>query len=306
MDEFALIQHYFRRPADAVAPGVVLGPGDDGALLLPPAGQQLVMTLDTSLAGVHFPHDLPAADIGYRCLAVNLSDLAAMGAHPLWFLLSITLPEVEESWLAAFAAGLFELADRAGIALVGGDVTRGPLSVAIQATGTVAPGRALRRDGGQAGHRLVVSGTPGLGGLGLRHWQAGRRDSLSVRQLARPAFALELGPALAGRASAAIDLSDGLLQDLGHILEASGGLGADIDLAALPLTPELAALDDEDRYTLQLTGGDDYGLLFTLPDGQPLPTGTRLIGRLTPPGPVRLRHPTGHDWPLPTGGWRHF
>lgn len=306
MDEFALIQHYFRRAADAAAPGVVLGPGDDGALLQAPAGEQLVMTLDTSLAGVHFPDDLPAADIGYRCLAVNLSDLAAMGARPLWFLLSITLPDIRPAWLADFAAGLFELADRAGIALVGGDVTRGPLSVAIQATGAVAPGQALRRDAGRPGQRLAVSGVPGLGGLGLRHWQAGRRDSISARHLARPDFALQLGPALAGHAAAAIDLSDGLLQDLGHILNASGGLGAEIDLAALPVIDELMELEADDRYRLQLTGGDDYGLLFTLAEHQPLPPGTHPIGRLTAPGPVRLLRSDGTEWPLPAGGWRHF
>ncbi|WP_232802364.1 thiamine-phosphate kinase, partial [Alloalcanivorax mobilis] len=161
MDEFALIKHYFRRAADAAAAGVVLGPGDDGALLQPPPGEQLVMTLDTSLAGVHFPEDLPAREIGYRCLAVNLSDLAAMGARPLWFLLSLTLPRTDEDWLAAFSAGLYALADDAGIALVGGDMTRGPLAIAIQATGAVAPGRALRRDGALPGQTIAVTGVPG-------------------------------------------------------------------------------------------------------------------------------------------------
>ncbi|MFC6330612.1 thiamine-phosphate kinase, partial [Alloalcanivorax gelatiniphagus] len=145
MDEFSLIERYFRRPGPD-GEGVLLGPGDDAALLAPPAGEQLVMTLDTSIAGRHFPDDLPPFETGHRCLAVNLSDLYAMGARPLWFLLSLTLPEVDEHWLAEFSRGLFALADRAGIELVGGDTTRGPLSVAIQATGAVRADQVLRRD----------------------------------------------------------------------------------------------------------------------------------------------------------------
>jgi len=306
MDEFALIERYFRRPDYPPGASVVLGPGDDAALLAPPDGEQLVMTLDTSLAGHHFPEDLPAADVGHRCLAVNLSDLYAMGARPLWFLLSVTLPDADEAWLAGFAQGMFDLADRAGIDLIGGDVTRGPLSVSIQATGAVAPGRAVRRDGATPGQRLAVGGIPGQGGLGLRHWQAGERTSVSARHLARPAFPLELGQALVGRAGAAIDVSDGLLQDLGHILEASGGLGAELDLAALPVNEELAALKDDDRYRLQLSGGDDYCLLFTWPCEAPLPAGTRDIGIITATGTVSLRYPDGRTEPARPGGWRHF
>jgi thiamine-monophosphate kinase len=163
MDEFALIERYFRRPDHPPGDSVVLGPGDDAALLLPPAGDELVMTLDTSLGGHHFPDDLPAADVGHRCLAVNLSDLYAMGARPLWFLLSVTLPEADEAWLACFAQGMFDLADRAGIELVGGDVTRGPLSVSIQATGRVPRGQAVRRDGARPGQRLAIGQTSTIG-----------------------------------------------------------------------------------------------------------------------------------------------
>ena len=305
MDEFSLIERYFRRPGPD-GEGVLLGPGDDAALLAPPAGEQLVMTLDTSIAGRHFPDDLPPYETGHRCLAVNLSDLYAMGARPLWFLLSLTLPEVDEHWLAEFSRGLFALADRAGIELVGGDTTRGPLSVAIQATGAVRADQVLRRDGALPGQILAVGGVPGLGGLGLRHWQAGQRDSDSARHFAAPDLDFTLGQRLAGRAGACIDISDGLLQDLGHVLQASGGLGAVIDTGALPVTPELAALDTEDRLTLQLSGGDDYRLLFTWPADEPLPEGSHAIGRITGPGPVRLRDPDGSERPAAAPGWRHF
>lgn len=309
MDEFALIETYFRRKnrhSDVLdGKGVVLGPGDDGALLAPPPGDQLVMTLDTSLAGRHFPSDLPAADVGYRCLAVNLSDLAAMGASPLWFLLSLTLPQGDEAWVAAFAEGLFELADRAGICLVGGDMSRGAVSVAIQATGRVAPGAALRRDGALPGQIIAITGTAGLGGLGLRHWQAGRRDSFSARHFARPEPALDWPAKLIG-AGAAIDVSDGLLQDLGHILRASGDLGAELDTAMLPVHDELNELAVDERLALQLGGGDDYVLLFTWPAERPLPAGATAIGRVTAPGPVRLRGADGTLGPAPSGGWRHF
>ena len=305
MDEFALIETHFRRPGHPAGQGVVLGPGDDGALLAPPPGDQLVMTLDTSLAGRHFPEDLPPADIGFRCLAVNLSDLAAMGADPLWFLLSLTLPEGDDAWVQAFADGLFELADRAGISLVGGDMSRGPLSVAIQAAGRVAPRAVLRRDGALPGQRIAVTGTPGLGGLGLWHWRAGRLDSAAARHLARPEPALAWPARLAG-AGAAIDVSDGLMQDLGHILHVSGDLGAEIDVAALPAHHELDELDADDRLTLQLGGGDDYVLLFTWPADRALPAGAHAIGRVTGPGPVRLREADGTWREPPAGGWRHF
>jgi thiamine-monophosphate kinase len=306
MDEFSLIQRYFSRHARAGHEGVVLGVGDDAAVLRPSPGHDLVMATDTLVSGRHFPADMAAFDIGWRSLAVNLSDLAAMGARPLWFLLSVTLPEADEAWLAGFAQGMFDLADRAGIALVGGDVTRGPLSVSIQATGRVPRGQAVRRDGARPGQRLAIGGVPGQGGLGLRHWQAGERATVSARHLARPAFPLDLGAALVGRAGAAIDVSDGLLQDLGHILKASGGLGAELDLATLPVNEELAALDEADRYPLQLTGGDDYCLLFTWPDARPLPPGTSDIGMVTEAGPILLRYPDGRTEPAKPGGWRHF
>ncbi|MDX1803667.1 MAG: thiamine-phosphate kinase [Alcanivorax sp.] len=306
LDEFALIRRYFHHAQGA---SVVLGPGDDAALVAPPAGYQLALTQDTSLAGRHFPDDMPAADIGYRCLAVNLSDLAAMGAEPLWFLLSLTLPDADEPWLEAFSQGLFELADDSGISLVGGDVTRGPLSVSIQASGAVLPGQVLRRDGARPGDRIVVGGIPGEAGEGLRQWQAGVRQGPAVARLCRPAPQLALGQALVGQASACIDISDGLLADLNHVLEASGELGACLHEAALAgllaASPALAALDAPTRLSRALQAGDDYLLLFTLPPDRPLPQGCHAVGVVERRPGLRLQ---GVDGPQPVTalGWQHF
>ncbi|EKF75896.1 thiamine-phosphate kinase [Alcanivorax hongdengensis A-11-3] len=307
LDEFSLIRRYFHH---AQSDSVVLGPGDDAALLTPPAGQQLVMTQDTSLAGRHFPEDMPAADIGYRCLAVNLSDLAAMGAEPLWFLLSLTLPDVDEPWLEAFSAGLFALADASGISLVGGDVTRGPLSVSIQATGAVPPGQALRRDGARAGDRILVGGVPGEAGEGLNQWQAGRRDGPAVARLCRPAPQLVLGRALRGQAHAAIDISDGLLADLVHVLKASGDLGACLHepalMTLLAKSPALSALAPAMRLSRALQAGDDYLLLFTQAARAPVPAGSHVIGEIQSHPGLRMRGDDGTEHPLTASGWQHF
>jgi thiamine-monophosphate kinase len=308
LDEFSLIRRYFHRHGhhgqDA---GVVLGAGDDAAILIPPAGQQLVMTQDTSLEGRHFPADMDAADVGYRCLAVNLSDLAAMGADPLWFLLSLTLPDVDEAWLAGFADGLFALADRAGISLVGGDVTRGPLSVSIQATGAVPPGQALRRDGAQVGDRICVGGVTGAGLLGLQQWQQGKRSGAAIDHFRRPSPQLSLGLALRGRATACIDISDGVLADLGHILAASGDLGACLQEGALPLhSALLAGCSEQEQRRLQLQGGDDYLLLFTLPEQESLPSGCYCLGTVEQQQGLRLAAPDGTITTLQASGWQHF
>lgn len=304
LDEFALIRRFFHhRQGDSV----VCGPGDDAAILTPPAGQQLVMTQDTSLAGRHFPDDMDAADVGYRCLAVNLSDLAAMGAEPLWFLLSLTLPEVDEAWLEGFSAGLFELADQAGISLVGGDITRGPLAISIQATGAVPPGQALRRDGAAVGERICVGGLTGAGLLGLEQWLAGRRDSAAIRHFRRPQPQLALGLALRGKASACIDISDGVLADLQHVLSASGNLGASLQEAALPLDSALlAGCSVAEQRRLQLQGGDDYLLLFTLAPHAPLPPGCIELGRVEAQPGIRLTQSNGQITTLAAQGWQHF
>lgn len=270
MDEFELIRCYFA-PLSPARPDVVLGIGDDAALLAPAAGNQLAVTSDTLIAGRHFPVDTAPFDIGWKALAVNLSDLAAMGARARWFTLALTLPDVDRPWLAGFAAGLQALAADADVALVGGDTTRGPLSVTITAIGEVPAGRALRRSGARLGDRIAVSGTLGDAAAALRQWQRGDavvsdgQRGLRAR-LDRPTPRLALGLALRDLAHAAVDLSDGLAADLGHVLDASG-VGAAIQAAQLPTSAELliAEPDADARQRLQLAGGDDYELCLTVP-----------------------------------------
>ncbi len=268
--EFSLIARYFTRPT----PSAVLGPGDDCALLQPAPGMQLAVTTDMLVAGTHF---FPATDpknLGWKALAVNLSDLAAMGALPRWALLAGSLPEADESWIAAFAEGFFACAAEYGVDLVGGDTTRGPLNLCITALGEVAPGQALRRDGARAGDDIWVSGRPGLAALGLAHLrqqvdlpEPWRRLCLAALEKPRPR--VPLGLALRGLASAAIDVSDGLLADLGHIAGRSG-LAAAVQLVQLPHLPKTAKAGSADEgipralaLECQLAGGDDYELCFT-------------------------------------------
>jgi thiamine-monophosphate kinase len=263
--EFELIERYFSRPA--ARRDVELGVGDDAALLAPPAGRMLVAAVDTLVEGRHFPAEAPAHSVGHQALAVNLSDLAAMGAEPAWALLAMSLPAVDEAWLAAFADGLYGLAARHGVALVGGDTVRGPRVITITALGFVESGRALRRDGARTGDVLYVSGWPGEAAAGLAALRSGASladDPLVCRyRYAEPRVAL--GRALVDRASAAMDVSDGLLGDLRKLCAASG-VGARLDLERLPVSDELVrrhATESCERFVLH--GGDDYELLFTLP-----------------------------------------
>lgn len=277
LGEFELIERYFRQPAEArrrQRGDVPLGIGDDAAVLDVPPGHQLVAALDTLVEGRHFPPGVPPESIGHRALAVNLSDLAAMGAEPAWFLLSLTLPAAEAQFLERFARGLFALAERYQVALVGGDTTGGPqVVVAVQAMGTVAAGSALTRAGARPGDVLYVSGTPGdsAGGLKLlldpaagAGLDAMQRQWLIDRFL-YPAPRLELGRALVGLASACIDVSDGLAADAGRLASASGcALAIDTDL--LPLSPALVALAGvQGARQLALSGGEDYELCFAVP-----------------------------------------
>lgn len=304
MHEFDIIRHYFRDRQ--LRPDVLLGPGDDAAILQAPAGHELVMTLDTLVEGRHFPADLPAHAIGFRSLATNLSDLAAMGAEPAWCLLSLSLPEARPAWLDDFCAGFFALADRAGISLVGGDLVRGSLAISIQATGFVPAGQALRRSGAQAGDLICIGGVPGEAAAGLAQWQGGTHDGELIERFCYPEPQLALGRSLRGHASACIDISDGLLADLGHLLEESGGLGAEIELARLPVSPSLATHDETQRLSWQLSGGDDYLLLFTLPSDQPLPSGCHLIGTACAEAGVRLHDRDGKALAYAAQGWQHF
>lgn len=312
--EFALIESIRRRAA--ARDGVVVGIGDDAALLQPPPGMLLAVATDTLNIDVHFPPDTAPADIGWKSLAVNLSDLAAMGARPAWATLSLSLPSADPEWLERFLDGFLALADAHGVALVGGDTTRGPLSVCVTVHGFVAPGAALRRDGAREGDDAWVTGTLGDASAALAEWRAGgAADPALRRRLDRPEPRVAMGLALAGIATSAIDLSDGLLADLGHVCSASA-VGAEIALPALPASPGLLArFDASARAQLQAAGGDDYELCFTAPAAQrdaiaALAGGTGIalsrIGRIVSGEGVRATLEDGSQWQPGRAGYAHF
>lgn len=263
--EFNLIARHFTRPA----PRAVLGVGDDCALIEIADGHELAISTDTLVAGTHFFADANAEKLGHKALAVNLSDLAAMGAVPRYVTLALTLPSVDESWLAAFSRGFFSLADKHGIELIGGDTTRGSLSMTLTVFGEAPAGSALRRSGAGAGDDVWVSGSLGGAALALKHMQSAVLLKPNVfdraaERLHTPLPRVELGLALLGIATAAIDVSDGLLADLGHVCERSQ-LAATIDWANVPLSPALLSVGPEIRIACGLAGGDDYELCFTAP-----------------------------------------
>lgn len=268
--EFELIGKYFAH-LGAERGDVRIGVGDDGAVFMPPASRELVVVTDTLVEGVHFPEGSAAASIGHRAFAVNLSDLAAMGAEPAWGLLALTLPRPEETWLTQFARAAGDLCRKHGVALVGGDTTRGPLAITVTLIGIVPIGVALERKGAQIGEVIFVTGSPGdaAAGLALEQNRLHVADPLSA-QILRDRFLFptprcDIGIALRGLASACIDISDGLGGDLEKLCAASG-CGAEIDAAALPLSDSLiGAVGRELAREYALTGGDDYELLFTVP-----------------------------------------
>jgi thiamine-monophosphate kinase len=296
---------------------VLLGIGDDAALLQVPPGHELALSTDTLLAGVHFPLETAAADIGWKALAVNLSDLAAMGASPAWCSLALTLPEPDADWLESFLDGFCELAGEHEVALVGGDTTRGPLALSLSVHGFVPAGQALRRDRAAAGEDVWVTGTIGDAAGALQQWRAGGLQSAKLRfRLDRPTPRVGAGLALRGLASAAIDLSDGLGADLGHVLAASG-IGAELELGRLPSSRTLAEHfpDEAARWRLQLSGGDDYELCFTAPSAHALEIERALaacelpatvVGRTTRERGLRLLSPEGEAFALDAGGFEHF
>ncbi len=322
--EFELIERYFRT-GFPVREDVLVGIGDDAACLAPPSGDRLLVTaVDTLVEGVHFPPGFDAADLGYRALAVNLSDLAAMGADPAWMTLALTLPEADEAWLDAFAGGLREAADPWQVALVGGDTTRGPLTVTIQLLGTVPAGQVIRRFGARAGDGVHVTGTLGDAAMGLLCLQRGIEGLAAEycrQRFARPEPRLALGHALRGLASAMIDVSDGLLADLGHLLDASG-VGATIETARVPRSDAfrdcLAALPESDRtgaVNFPLAGGDDYELCFTVPPeheaevcciAERLDVPVSRIGRIEAVQGLRVMDEAGKYVHLNTIGYDHF
>lgn len=264
--EFDLIARYF---TPQHAPHVRLGVGDDCALIDPTPGKSLAVSTDTLVAGVHFFHDVDASALGHKALAVNLSDLAAMGATPRAFTLALTLPEVNDPWLAGFSAGLMALAEAHDCALIGGDTTRGPLSITITVLGEVDAGRALRRDAARVDDDIWVSGSLGGAALALKHLkgEVALAPSVAPRAVARlthPEPRVALGLTLTEMARAAIDISDGLVADLTHIATCSG-LDAEILWEAVPLHPALLAVSPVERQACALAGGDDYELCFTAP-----------------------------------------
>ncbi|HVS76564.1 MAG TPA: thiamine-phosphate kinase [Steroidobacteraceae bacterium] len=282
LSEFDLIDRYFRgvgaRRAD-----VRVGVGDDAAILECPAGMELAAAVDSLVDGVHFPHGSPPASVGHRALAVNLSDLAAMGARPAWALLALTLPEADEAWLSEFAAGMSALARAHDVALVGGDTTSGPLCVTVQILGHVPRSSALLRSGARAGDALFVSGTPGDAAAGLAIEQgrleaAGEAAAYLRERFLYPAPRVALGECLRGHASACIDVSDGLLADAAKLARASG-CGVHIEYGEVPVSEPLERAVGEARAReLALTGGDDYELCFAV---HPARVG-RLLAELPP------------------------
>lgn len=267
MKEFQLIRQIQQEttidPSAGFDSGVRLGIGDDAAVLELPAGHQLVAATDTLNAGIHFPVDTSPYDIGYKSLAVNLSDMAAMGAKPRWALLSLSLPEANPEWVKSFAAGFKTLASIHDVSLVGGDTTSGPLSISLTALGVIEPGAQITRGGASPGDLVVVSGSIGGAARVLDLMRTGKPVE-EQHLLDRPQPRVELGQALVGYASACIDISDGLLADLGHVLTSSG-CSARLDLVKLPQPRLLDELEDALKWKYQLSGGDDYELLFTLP-----------------------------------------
>lgn len=312
--EFEIIARYFTRRASD--PAIRVGIGDDAAIVAP-AGE-LAIAVDTLVAGTHFPPELDPGAIGHRALAVNLSDLAAVGARPRWATLALCLESVDTGWLEAFAQGFFRLADAHGVSLIGGDTTRGALAITVGIFGD-APQPPMLRSGGRVGDRVLVSGTLGDGAAGLEQFSSepGRRTPAAAELMRRFAFPeprVALGRALAGVAHAAIDVSDGLLADLNHICRQSG-CGAAIDLDALPISPSLRALHPADRAeSLALSGGDDYELCFTAAPrdvarvreiAAALAVGVTEIGELTAETGIRGRR-GGASHPLAATGYVHF
>lgn len=317
MNEFDLIARYFSRPCPDKS--ILLGVGDDCAALRIPAGEHLLVSTDLLVEGRHFPESTAAFDVGFKAMAVNLSDLAAMGARPVGVTLGLALPSIDPDWLEAFAGGFYALADQYGICLVGGDTVKSPVrTLAVTIMGRARPDRLLKRSGAQPGDLVAVTGSLGDAGLGLRSIQYPRSVPASLmpedvaflqRRLNRPTPRVEEGRRLAGVAHAAIDVSDGLLQDLGHLLRASH-VGAVIEIDRLPISPAARSwiAADPAQRSLPLIAGDDYELLFTVAPEQwaMLDVPATVIGRIMEDECLRVQDAQGHDIPVKVQGFDHF
>ena len=305
MDEFEIIRRYFNR--DTQLSGVVVGIGDDGAVLAADCSKQQVQVIDTLIEGVHFPSATNPADIAYRAVAVNLSDVAAMGAVPRWMTLALTLENASEQWLQEFASGLFAAADEHKVALVGGDTTRGSaVTVTVSITGEVNEGAALLRSGAKVGDGIFVTGTLGDAAAGLQMLLHSKSDGFLASRFLRPTPRVDIGRAIIGKASAAIDLSDGLLGDLSKLLIASG-VGGELEIDSLPLSDELrSGFAVTAQHQFALSGGDDYELCFTASanDVSDIADVT-LVGRVTETAGLICRlH--GDIVEMHDSGYRHF
>ena len=304
MAEFSIIETYFNRPRpDAVD----LGVGDDSALLTPPPQQQLVICADTLIAGRHFPLDTSPHAIGWKAVAVNLSDIAAMGATPHSILLALSLPQIDHDWLKGFSQGLHDCCDQFGVRLIGGDTTQSPhLTITITALGWIEHGQAIARSGAQVGDYICVSGQVGDAAFGLNHLEHPLKQRLDY-----PTPRCQLGRQLKGLASSMIDVSDGLAQDLGHILKASQ-VGGCIELDQLPIDPALTELPQQKQWQYALAGGDDYELCFTIsPQNyqqllqKTLDTPIHLIGKINNQNRLSFEQ-NGVDRSLHFHGYQHF
>ena len=320
LSEFELIARFFA--GRDRGPGVVLGVGDDCTLLSPRRGQELAVSVDTMVCGTHFFPDQPAAAVGHKALAAAVSDLAAMGAEPMGALLALTLPKADEAWLTGFAEGMGALADRLRLPLIGGDTTRGPLAISVTVIGHVPAGSALRRSGAEPGNLVVVSGSLGGAFVGLQAEQQRREtggeppaveDPLRGRFF-RPEPRLALGKALRGHTRTAIDISDGLLADLGHVCAASD-CGATLQADAIPRDPLLADWPIGPALAAALSGGDDYELLFAWParkqgELRPLAAALQLpltvIGEFTREPGIQVLDEAGQPITLAGQGFDHF
>ncbi len=304
MAEFSIIETYFNRRNNT---DVDLGVGDDSALLTPPRNHQLVICADTLVAGRHFPLDTSPHAIGWKSVAVNLSDIAAMGAKPHSILLALSLPQIDHDWLKDFSQGLYDCCDQFGVRLIGGDTTQSPhLTLSVTALGWIETGKAVTRSGAQVDDLIVVSGSVGDAAFALQHLGYPLQQRLDY-----PTPRCELGNMLKGLASSMIDVSDGLAQDLGHILNASD-VGAKIQLDQLPINNALRDLDNNQRWKYALAGGDDYELCFTITmqnyqkllQLQPN-VKTTIIGEITQQRGLVFEK-DGLDHPLHLNGYQHF